>query len=177
MPKGRSLGKLEKSENFNSLRLTLLSYEKNYRWGVKLTPPPAGIGLIAFDHICWKSINQIGAEKNVNPHGVFQEEKRNCRIQKHIQCLIEQTCLQISDFAQIAQSYRKYFFKAQFFSHIETLVFPRSSLEMAVRNEYEERRGVGILVISVMSILLLTSNGSACILRSYKNSRPYAQGR
>ena len=37
----------EKSENFNSLRPILfeLCKKKNYKGGVKLTPPPAGIGL------------------------------------------------------------------------------------------------------------------------------------
>ena len=43
----------EKSENFNSLRPILFELcKKNYRGGVKLTPPPAGIGLsILFDRI------------------------------------------------------------------------------------------------------------------------------
>ena len=45
-PKGRALGMQEKSENFNSLRPILFELcKKNYRGGVNLTPPPAGIGL------------------------------------------------------------------------------------------------------------------------------------
>ena len=40
---------LEKSENFNSLRPILFELcKKNYRGGVKLTPPPAGIGLTVY---------------------------------------------------------------------------------------------------------------------------------
>ena len=43
-PKERALGMLEKSENFNSLRLILYELCKITTGGVKL-PPPAGIGL------------------------------------------------------------------------------------------------------------------------------------
>ena len=45
--KGRAMGMLEKSENFNSLRPILFELcKKTTGWGVKLTPP-AGIGLIS----------------------------------------------------------------------------------------------------------------------------------
>ena len=45
-PKGRALGMLEKSENFNSLRPILFELcKKNYRGGSNWPPPPAGIGL------------------------------------------------------------------------------------------------------------------------------------
>ena len=45
-PKGRDLGMLEKSENFNSLRPILFKLCKKKLQGGQIDPPPAGIGLI-----------------------------------------------------------------------------------------------------------------------------------
>ena len=47
----------EKSENFNSLRAMLFELcKKTTRGGVKLTPPPAGIGLMVLNNL----LNVVG---------------------------------------------------------------------------------------------------------------------
>ena len=40
-------------------------------------------------------------------------------------------------------------------------------------NTNEETKSMKLCIVSIMCLLLLTSNGSACVLRAYKRSRPY----
>ena len=81
-PKGRALGMWEKSENFNSLRPVLFELcKKNYRGGVKLTPPSRnrvkwGVFRFFFPGSAHISFSIKGGEAKTSPKSIFHWSRR-----------------------------------------------------------------------------------------------------
>ena len=88
-PKGRALGMLKKSKNFNSLRPILFELcKRNYRGGGQIDPPPAGIGLKNFVLFSMHANVYNNLMEHCSVRFISRTELTSIHLERYVHCTV-----------------------------------------------------------------------------------------